>query len=343
MMKAGFENRWSGVCLAEVVFLSVTTFLLLFASVAFAGTNRPERVIVLTDAAGLGDKGFNDVCWQGVLKAKNEFGLNARFVQSREQADYVPNLTMAAKNADIVVTLGFLYIEAVKEVAPKFPGTKFIHIEGDISAPNVESFDFKSEEGGYLAGIVGGLFTKARKIGVVTGMEIPPVKAYEDGFRAGIKEAEKERGAKIEVTVVSVGSFNDPVKAKSLAKGLIDRGADVLFRLAGNSGIGVMEAVKGTDGVYLMAEDLDQDGDLPGKILVSTLKKMDVAVFGAIESVMKGTFKGGHRVLGAADDAVDISEMKFSHDLFTPKDLERIQNARRLLKSGGLRVGDTGL
>ncbi|MCE5336642.1 MAG: BMP family ABC transporter substrate-binding protein [Desulfobacteraceae bacterium] len=296
------------------------------------------RVIVLTDAAGLGDKAFNDVCWKGVLKAKADFGIDAQFLQSREQADYVSNLTLAARKADIVVTLGFLFIDSLKAVAPHFPGTKFIHIEGDIPGPNIACFDFRSEEGGLLAGLVAGLYTKKMMTGVVSGMDIPPVEAYVSGFRAGVKIAERVRGKRIEVVSGSAGSFNDPMKGKSLAKAMIDRGVDVIFKAAGNTGVGVVEAVKAEKGVCLIADDLDQDASLPGKVLTSALKRMDVAVYGAIRDVVKGNFKGTHLWLGAPDGAVDITEMKYSKELFAADDLRNIEKARALLKEGKLSV-----
>jgi basic membrane protein A len=299
---------------------------------------KPLRVVVLTDAAGLGDKGFNDVCWQGVLKAREDFGVDAQFLQAREQADYVPTLTVVALNADVVITLGFLYVDALKQVAPRFPKTYFIHIEGDVPLENVASFDFKSEEGGFLGGLVAGLFTRNRKVGVVSGMEIPPVEAYVSGFAAGVKTAEKARGESIETIVVSAGSFNDPVKGKSLAQAIMGQGADVIFRVAGNTGVGVTQAVRTTAGVYLIAEDLDQDAEVPGKVLTSALKRMDLAIYQAIQDVVHSCFRGGHRVLGAQDGAIDITPMKYSSSLFSPTDLDRIKRARELLKSGSLTI-----
>jgi basic membrane protein A and related proteins len=296
------------------------------------------QVVVLTDAAGLGDKSFNDVCWQGVLRAKADFGLEAKFLQSREQADYVANLTLSAQHADVVVTLGYLFTDAVKKVAPYFPETHFIHIEGEVSGDNVACYDFKSEEGGFLAGLVAGLFTKSRKVGVVSGMDIPPVEAYVSGFRAGMKTAEALRHQPLQTIVASAGSFNDPVKGKSLAQTLIHQYVDVVFKVAGNTGVGVTDAVKDADGVYLIADDLDQDADLPGKVLTSALKRMDVAVYGALRSVVQGEFKAGHHWLGTDDGAIDITEMKHSQQLFSAEDLRHIQNARTLLKENQLLV-----
>ena len=299
---------------------------------------KPLKVVVLTDAAGLGDKGFNDVCWQGVERAKEAFGLDTQFLQSREQADYVANLTLTAKHADVTVTLGYLFEDAVREVAPLIPDKPFIHVEGDIPSANTASFDFQSEEGGFLAGLVGGLFTKASRIGVVAGMDIPPVEAYVTGFKAGVKTAQQYREKALDIVVAYAGSFNDPVKGKALAQAAIDQGVDVIFRAAGNTGIGVLEAVKGATGVYLIAEDLDQDDALPGRILTSALKRMDVAVFQALEAVVHGRFQGGHRWLGAADGAVDITEMPHTRSLFDKADFDRIQLARQLLKGRKIAV-----
>ncbi len=305
---------------------------------AAAAAPKPLKVVVLTDAAGLGDKGFNDVCWQGVERAKAAFGLDTQFLQSREQADYVPNLTLTARHADVVVTLGYLFEDAIKEVVPRFPDKRFIHIEGVIPGDNVASFDFRSEEGGFLAGVVAGLFTRARKVGVVAGMDIPPVEAYVCGFKAGMKTAQQYRDKTLETFVAYAGSFNDPVKGRSLARAAIDQGADVLFKAAGNTGIGVIEAVRSAGGVYLIAEDLDQDAELPGRVLTSALKRMDVAVFDALKGIHEGRFEGGHRWLGAVEGAVDLTDMHHTRSLFSDVDFARIQQARHLLKSGRLTV-----
>jgi basic membrane protein A and related proteins len=325
-------------CFGRFLTIPLLTFLILGAFAAPRAASAPLQVVVLTDAAGLGDKGFNDVCWQGVQKAKAEFGFETKFLQSREQADYLANLTLAAQHADVVVTLGYLFVDAVKKVAPHFPKTYFIHIEGDIPGSNVASFDFKSEEGGFLAGLVAGLFTKNRKVGVVSGMDIPPVEAYLSGFRAGIKTAEAIRQQQLETIVASAGSFNDPVKGKSMAQALMGQYVDVIFRIAGNTGVGVVEAVREADGVYLIGEDLDTDAEMPGKVLTSTLKRMDVAVYTALRGIVQGGFKPGHHWLGAEENAIDITDMKYSHQLFTPEDLQRIQKARALLKKTKLLI-----
>lgn len=336
MMHCGPTRLTKGVlCLLPIPLATVFVLCCLYAAPALG---KSMQVVVITDAAGLGDKGFNDVCWQGVQRAKAEFGLETKFLQSREPADYVANLTLSAQHADVVVTLGYLFEDAVKKVAPHFPRTRFVHIEGNIAGNNVACYDFRSEEGGFLAGLVAGLFTKSLKVGVVSGMDIPPVEAYVSGFRAGIKTAEKLRQRPVEIIVVSAGSFDDPVKGKSLAQALAQRYVDVIFRVAGNTGVGVTQAVRDQEGVYLIADDLDQGADLPGKILTSTLKRMDLAIYSALRGIAKGEFKAGHHWLGAPDGAIDITDMKYSRELFTAQELQHIQKARTLLKEGKLLI-----
>jgi len=90
--------------------------------------------------------------------------------------------------------------------------------------------------------------------------------------------------------------------------------------------------------VFLVVEDLDLDREFPGKVLTSALKRMDVAVYGTLQELAKGSFQSGHRWLGASDGAVDITGMECSRHLFKVSDLERIDKARDLLKAGKLKI-----
>ena len=303
--------------------------------------NNGFRVILVTDAAGLGDKGFNDAGWRGVERAEKELGIKGSFIQSYEQADYIPNLSLAAKKGKVVVAMGYLMIDAVNKVADDFPKTAFIFIDGKVEKPNVASYDFKSEEGAFLAGIIAAYTTKTGIIGVVQGMDIPPVEAYETGFRAGVITGGKKRGKKIEVITVTAGDFNDPAKGKSLAKSLIAKGADVIFQLAGNTGLGVIEAVKEEKGIYGIGADINQDGLVPGRILTSVLKRIDVAVYNGIREAYEGRFRGGHYFIGLAEGAISLTDMRFTKDKIPPSALRLVKLAKEKIGRGELIVPRT--
>lgn len=304
-----------------------------------SGTGRKFKVVMVTDAAGLGDKGFNDAGWAGVQRAASELGIEAAFIQSNEQADYAANLTMAAQDADVVLAMGFLIRDAVAEVAPLHPNRQFLFVDGEVSGPNVASFDFKAQEGAYLAGILAAGASKTEVVGTVLGMDIPPVKAYEAGYRAGIKTANARLGRSVRVLSATVGDFNDPAKGKSLTTALIARKADVILQLAGNSGLGVLEAVKeAPEGVYVIGADIDQDDLIPGKVLTSVLKRIDVAVYGAIRDAYRGRFTPGHRYIGLAEGASGLTEMRYTRADIPPAVLDMISDASERIAKGELTV-----
>ena len=286
-------------------------------------------VVVVTDEAGLGDQGFNDVAWEGILRAERELGVRKDIIESRSQSEYVSNLNYAAQRAQVVVSVGFIIADAVGRVAPAHPDTYFIHIEGDVPGANVLCFDFKSEQAGFLAGCVCALYTKKGRVGVVAGRRIPPVKAYLNGFRAGVATVEATFEKTVGQHIVYAGTFNDPVKGKSLGQALLARGCDVIFKAAGNTGVGVLELARERPHLFIVAEDLDIDDRLPGRILASTRKRIDVAVFTALKEIGEGRFRPGHRLLGMKEGGIGLSEMKFTRHLFSPEQLSFLERVKQ--------------
>lgn len=298
-------------------------------------------IVMVTDVAGLGDEGSNDAAWAGVKRAAAEFALPSDVIQSREQADYVANLSTAAERAKVVVSVGSALADALKSVAPRRGDTYFIQIEGRVSGlPNVLSFDFKSQEGGFLAGVVAAAYTKTGKVGAVSGIQAPLVDAYAVGFLAGVKAVAAAKGAEIEATVLSAGSFDDSPKGKSLSEKLILRGSDVIFSTAGGTGAGVWEAVKARENVKIIWKDADRDASAPGKVLASVLKRVDNAVFQGVQMAVDVRWQGGHKVLGYREGGIALSAMTGSSALFSEAELAMISEAKRLLGRGEVAVPD---
>ncbi len=297
------------------------------------------KAVMVTDVAGLGDKSFNDVAWRGMRKAEEKLGIEIACLQSYEQADYISNLNMAAQDADLVIAMGFLLAEAVEKVAGLHSEKHFIFIDGKIQAHNVASFDYKSEEGAYLAGIIAAAVSKTNIVGIVEGMEIPPVKTFEAGFRAGVKTANSYFKKKVDVRVVVAGSFNDPSKGKSLSNSLLGQGTDVIFQLAGNTGLGVFEAVKDSPKkIFVIGSDLNQDAIVPGRVLTSVLKKTENAAFNAIKSAQRGQFKAGHYRLGLANGAVGITPLDHTQNIIPPAALKLVAKSKEEIISNRLKI-----
>ncbi len=259
------------------------------------------KVGIVTDIGGLNDRSFNQLANEGLERAKSELGIEGRAVTSGSNADYVPNLSsLAQQDYDLVIGVGFLMAEAVNTVATRFPETNFAIIDfpqaGLEDKPkNVRGLLFKENEAGYLAGYVAGLYVKDKGgdqvVSTVGGQKIPPVDAYIAGFQAGAKEAHPD----VETLNGYSQDFVDQAKCKEIALDQIARGASVVFQVAGQCGLGALDAAK-AEGKKGIGVDADQ-GYLGDHVLTSALKKVDVAVFNAIKRVQDGTFKGGTDVI----------------------------------------------
>ena len=255
------------------------------------------KVGLVTDIGGLNDRSFNQLANEGLERAKSELGVETRVLISKANSDYVPNLsTLAQQQYDLVIGVGFLMAEAMNTVAPKFPKTNFAIIDVDATGleskpKNAAGVLFKENEAGYLVGYMAGLYTKDKGgdqvISSVGGQKIPPVDGYIAGYQAGAKKANP--GIK-----TLNGYSEDFVKqdlCKELALNQIAEGSQVVFQVAGQCGLGALDAAK-EKSVQGIGVDADQ-GYLGEHVITSALKKVDVAVFNTVKQAQDGSFKGG--------------------------------------------------
>jgi basic membrane protein A len=170
-------------------------------------------------------------------------------------------------------------------------------------------------------------------------MDIPPVRAYEAGFRAGIETVNRLENRRVVYVSATVGDFNNPSRGKALAQGLMAQGADAVLQLAGNSGLGVIEAVRESGReVWAIGADIDQDDLAPGRVLLSILKRIDVAVFQAIRDAVEGRFKGGHRWIGIAEGATGLTEMRHTRAAIPERAMQMVERAEALMRGGELTI-----
>jgi len=265
---------------------------------------RQIRVGLVTDIGGLNDRSFNQLAYGGLQRAQKELGVQGRALTSRSNADYVPNLSsLAQQRYDLVIGVGFLMAEAMETVAKRFPQTNFAIVDSAQAAmkskpANVRGLLFKEQEAGYLVGYLSGLYVEEQGgeqvISAVGGQKIPPVDRYIAGYEAGAEAANDG------VRVLSGYSqdFVDQARCRELALNQIQEGSQVVFQVAGQCGLGALDAAK-AEGAQGIGVDADQSF-LGDHILTSALKKVDVAVFETARQVSEQQFKGG------ADTVFDV-------------------------------------
>jgi basic membrane protein A and related proteins len=260
---------------------------------------------VVTDIGGLNDRSFNFLANKGLEDAESELGTQGRVLLSKSNGDYVPNLsTLAQQQYDLTVGVGFLMADAMATVAGKFSNNNFAIV--DFSAAglkgkpkNVEGLLFKEQEAGYLAGYLAGLWAKDNKattVSTVGGQKIPPVDHYIAGFQKGATDANPD----IKTLNGYSQDFVDQAKCKEIALDQIAQGSKVVFQVAGQCGLGALDAAK-EKGVQGIGVDADQ-AYLGEHVLTSALKKVDVAVFDAIKRAQDGKFKGGTDVIATVEN-----------------------------------------
>ena len=287
------------------------------------GSSDGPKVGLVTDVGGLNDRSFNFLANKGFEQAKDELGASGSVIESKSDSDYTRNLGSQVSNgADLVVGIGFLMGDSVKDAGEKAPDTNFAIVDfsyenfdtGEWDATdNVAGILFKEQEAGYLAGVLAGAVEEAgeldglndqKVVSAVGGQKIPPVDKFIAGFKAGVMSQCKD----CEVLIDYSQDFVDQSKCQDRANNQIAKGSDIVFQVAGQCGLGALSAAK-TKGVWGIGVDADQ-AYLGDHILTSAIKRVDQAVFQMIEAVADGDFPGGEAtVFGLAEDGVGVGEI----------------------------------
>ncbi|GFN23710.1 BMP family lipoprotein [Thermanaeromonas sp. C210] len=305
-----------------------------------AGEGQPLKVGLLTGVAGLGDKSFNDLAYEGAKKAEAELNIQLKVVEPPDLASTEGLLRdLARAGNDLVIGVGFDMAEPMAKVAAEFPDTKFAIVDATVDQPNVASLVFKEHEGSFLVGALAGMMTETNKVGAIPAMDIP----FLNRFTAAYEQGAKYVNPKVEVIVQPIGSdfsaFNDPAKAKSIALAMYNQGVDIIYHAAGGSGAGLFEAAKEAK-KYAIGCNSDQDYMAEGLVLTSMMKRVDVAVYNTIKEAAEGNFQGGEKVYGVANGGIGVSEMKYTKDLIGPEKLRKLEELKQGIIDGTIEVVD---
>jgi basic membrane protein A len=267
------------------------------------------EVGLVFDVGGRGDKSFNDAAYAGLERAQQELGIEFATLETGEGADREAALRqLAAGGAQLVFGVGFLFTDDIRRLAEEFPDVKFACVdytvqEGDVLPPNLTALKFREEEGSYLVGALAGLLSRTGTVGFVGGMEIPLIRKFEAGYRAGVEKAAPGTKVLVKYAGTTGSAFKDPTKGKELALSEYHQGADIIFHASGSTGLGVFEAARELNRLAI-GVDSDQWDEAPGVVVTSMVKRVDNAVFDTIRQVSEGAWAGGVHEFGLAEDGV---------------------------------------
>lgn len=316
-------------------------------------TERPApkaAVLLVTGVGGLGDKGWNDMGWDGTQRAAGDFGLQADLIEPSEFAELEAQFAAAAESGkySLIIGLGYECLGAIETLAPMFPDQKWLLIGTTFKEPppNAVAVDFDTAEASFLMGVVAGLVTTNTSISNINpaskvGLILPADSEWarrriHRPFEAGMKTVTRDA----ELLFAMSGGWTDQTGCKEAAFSLYDRGADVIWTISGGGNLGVFEAAKDR-GLYAMGADVNQNILAPDHIIASSIKKVDVAVYSMIEQIVNGTFQGGQNVMMyVKDDALDVS-MEGTNVPLGSRVAEAIEQYKESIVSGKLLVPHT--
>lgn len=302
-------------------------------------SEKEYSVGVVLGEGGANDQSFNQSSLEGLTKAKEELKINGEYLESNQDADYVPNIEIFIdQEVDLIIGVGYTTAEAMLNAAKTYPDRKFVMIdhnyeEEDTEIPeNMICVTFDEKEAAYLVGLIAAHMTETDKVGFIGGMKIPNITRFEEGFVKGVEAGTKD----VKLLSQYANNFDDASLGKSIANQMYSNGADVIFSAAGNVGTGAIEAAK-EQNKYAIGVDMDQNNMAPNNVITSAMKRVDIGVFDIIKKAKDGKFDGGKAVVyGLKEEAVGIAP---TSDKNVPKDiLDLVQAEIDKIISGELKL-----
>lgn len=302
------------------------------------------RIGLVTDVGKVDDKTFNQFAYEGMMRAAKEFGFGANYIETQQPTDYEKNLqTFAEEGYDMIITVGFLITDATCKMAQQYPKIKFVGVDQFYEKPlnNTLGLLFSEDQSGFVAGALAAMMSKSGVIGFVGGVEIPPVIKFRRGYEKGAIYINPY----VKVLGVYIDSFTAPDRGKAAAEAQIADGADVIFGAGGPTGsggiVGAMEK-----GVYGIGVDQDEyyttmGGGPAPYLLSSAMKRVDNAVYSAIESFAKKSFAGGHYVGDAANGGIGYAPFHDTESKVPQHVKNRLNDILKRLGDGSLKTGVT--
>ncbi|AWD21444.1 BMP family lipoprotein [Fuscovulum blasticum] len=305
-----------------------------------AGAAAAEPAVIY-DLGGKFDKSFNEAAFGGAEKWAKETGGTYKELEMQDEAQREQALRrLAESGANPIVTTGFAMSDPITKVAPDFPNTKFVTIDGWVDPatnPNVLSIGFSEHEGSYLVGMLAAQASKTGTVGFIGGMDIPLIRNFACGYAQGAKAVNPDIKFISAMTGTTPAAWNDPVKGAELAKAQKAQGADVIYAAAGGTGIGVLQAAA-DEGILSIGVDSNQNHLHPGQVLTSMMKRVDVAVFNAFTAGEALDTKP--QTLGLKEDGVGYALDDNNAALITPEMKAAVDAAAAKIISGELKVHD---
>lgn len=340
--------RRSSVVLLLLVGLNLLLLFLRRPATAASEGGKHLRAGIVFDVGGRGDKSFNDAAYKGLERAVAAIGVQSEYIEPGDGSDRESGIRLlAARGFDLVIGVGFIFSDDLYAIASEYPKVRFACIDyakfnarGFVTPPsNMVALKFREEEGSYLVGALAALLSSTKVIGFVGGMDIPLIRKFDAGYRAGAQKVCPECRVLSAYAGTTPDAFKNPARGKELALAQYQSGASVVFQAAGSTGLGVFEAARQLNRLAI-GVDADQWAEAPAHILTSMTKQVDESVFQTLVALEQGQWQGGVRIFGLAEKGVDYVYDEHNRQLIPDDVRARVEKLRQAIIEKRIAVPD---
>ncbi|HEY9804034.1 MAG TPA: BMP family protein [Leptolyngbyaceae cyanobacterium] len=294
-----------------------------------ASSGSPGFKIAIALPGVITDQAWNQSGYEGLNLAKQKLNAEVAYVEQVAQADQTEALTdFGRRGYNLVFAHGGQFDAAIEQVAPQFPNTFFVGVNGNTKGENIASLRIDHLQGSYLCGIIGAAMTKSNKLAYIAGQEFPATQEELRGFELGAKSVKPN----IQIVSTFTGDWNDVAKAKEATLALISSGADVIYQWLDTASPAVLQAAS-DKGIYAFGNTKDQLAIAPKAVLTSAVKRLDIAIAYLAELAQQKQLKGQIYSIGLerediltlgkfgaeVPEAVKQSALKAKQDIVTKK------------------------
>lgn len=261
-----------------------------------------NRVAMLADGNTFDDLSFLQSCKEGMEKAKDDFNLYVEYNIDTATNKYQERIdAYGNQNFDLIIAIGFMWDEAVVNAAKKYPNSKFIIVDTELSESQINAISilFDVDEAAYPLGFLSAWWADANdnfdpKLGYVGALEISQIRQFIEPFSNGAERYNEQYGKTVETAGVYAGDFFNLDLGKHLADSLITTGAEVIFGVGSETGNGALLEAKEL-GRLCIGVDVDQYYSFPevsSSLLSCAMKGLDNAIFEVVKSFAEDNFVG---------------------------------------------------
>ena len=320
---------------------------------ASSGGGQQFSACMVLDTGGVDDHSFNQSSWEGLQNAHQANpNITVSYVSSNSQNDYTPNLNAeTSKGCDTVIAVGGLMMQAVAKAAKANPDQQYAEIDAPSQGDNIYGLQYNTAQGAFLGGYLAAGMTKTGTVATFGGLNIPPVTIYMDGFWEGVQYYNNTKHAHVKVLGWNeknpkggtfANSFTDLNQGRQISQAFIQQGADIIFPVAGGTGLGAGAAAQSSGGkVNVIWVDTDGCVSAPQYckyFITSVTKNLSGSVTKYAEAAATGTFPSGNYIGTLANDGTGLAPFH-QFDSKVPAELKsELDKVKTDITSGKIKI-----